>query len=324
MKALITGGGGFVGFHLAELLRAKGAEVCATVDHGEDSAHLTRAFPRLSVLTADVRRQDSIRRIVQDFLPDQIYHLAAISAPQRSLQEPLLTYETNLTGTLNVLEAARSLSRPPRILCFSTGQVYDTSACAGPLNEDVPTKAETPYAASKLCAEVVARQYHASWGLPVIVVRPFNCIGPRQSPTFVCSDFARQVVEISLKIRPPVVHAGALSRKRDFTDVRDAARAFVLVLEQGKPGEAYNVCSGTVHSIQEVLDTLAELAMLKITVATEAAREHTVDPPSIVGDPSKLNRQTGWQPQIPFRQTLSDLLEYWRDRVAATVQQNAT
>jgi GDP-4-dehydro-6-deoxy-D-mannose reductase len=290
------------------------------VEGADDGSRLAKSFPGLSVATADIRRHDSVRRVIQDFQPEQIYHLAAISAVPRSLQEPLLTYETNLTGTLNVLEAARTAPRPPRVLCVSTGQVYDPSAFAGPLNEKAPTRPETPYSASKLCAEIIAGQYHTSWGLPVVVVRPFNCIGPRQSPAFVSSDFAKQLVEISLGMRPPIVHTGALSRKRDFTDVRDAARAFVLALEQGKPGEAYNVCSGTLHSIQEALDTLTELAMVKITVETEAARERALDPSSIVGDASKLKLHTGWQPQIPFRQTLADLLDYWREQVAPAVK----
>ena len=320
MKVLITGGGGFVGSHLAEFLLAKGAEVCALVRSPENSTHLPPRSPGLSIVAADIRREDAVRRIVRDLAPDRIYHLAAFSAPRRSLQEPLLTYETNLQGTWNVLEAARTASLPPRILCVSTGQVYDAGAGAGALTESTPTKPETPYSASKLCAEIVAGQYHASWGLPVLVVRPFNCIGPRQSPVFVSSDFSKQMVEISLGIRPPIVHVGDLSQERDFTDVRDAVRAFALVLEQGNPGEAYNVCSGTLHSIQEVIDTLAEIMKLKITVETETARKGATGPPIILGDPSKLKRDTGWQPQIPFRRSLVDLVEYWRERIAGARQ----
>jgi GDP-4-dehydro-6-deoxy-D-mannose reductase len=320
VKALITGGGGFVGSHLAELLLAEGMEVCALVRSLENTGHLPTRQPSLSIAAADVRREDSVRRVVQDAAPDRIYHLAAYSEPRRSLQEPLPAYQTNLTGTWNVLDAARSLSRLPRSLCVSSGQVYDAGACLGALSESAPIKPETPYSASKLCAEIVAAQYHATWDLPAVVVRPFNCIGPRQSPSFVCSNFAKQMVEISLGIRPAIVRVGNLSQERDFTDVRDAVRAFALVLERGKPGEAYNVCSGTLHSIREVIDTLAEIAKLKITVETDAARMRAVDQPRILGDASKLNRDTGWQPEISFRQSLKDLIEYWHKRIAVERQ----
>jgi GDP-4-dehydro-6-deoxy-D-mannose reductase len=322
VKTLITGAAGFVGSHLVELLLSRGAEVYAVVEAWDQRASLP-ALPGVSVVEADIRQGESVHKLVRDFAPDQIYHLAAISAVARSLQDPLLTYETNALGTWNVLEAARRATKPPRVLCTSTAQVYDATARFGPLAETTPLRPLTPYSASKLCAEIVAFQYHASWGLPAIVVRPFNCIGPGQAPEFVCSDFARQMAEIALGIRPPVVRVGDLSRERDFTDVRDAVRAFVLALEHGAPGEAYNVCSGALHSIREVVDDLAEIAQLNVAVETEAARKRAVDPSAMVGDWSKLRQQTGWRPEIAFRRSLADGFEYWRARLAVQRGQGA-
>lgn len=317
MKALITGVAGFVGSHLAEFLLSRGAEVHGVVEASGKTTNLHEVLSRLSIMEADIRQPESLRRVVRKIVPDEIYHLAAISSVPRSLEDPFLTYETNVFGTINVLEAAREASGVPRVLCISSAQVYDAGVQPAPLTETAPTRPLTPYAGSKLCAEIAALQYKASWGMPVVVVRPFNCIGPRQSPDFVCSNFGKQMAEISLGIRPAVLHVGDVSRERDFTDVRDAARAFVLALEQGVSGETYNVCSCARHSIREVIDTLADIAGLTVTVEAEASRKRATDPSAIVGDWSKLNQRTGWRPEIPFRQSLKDLFLYWRERVTA-------
>jgi len=312
VRALITGCAGFLGSHLAEFLLSQGYEVHGLRQRHDQSRLPVAVGSRLQLLECDIRQEHAVARVVRHARPQELYHLAAASSPQDSLEQPRLTYETNIAGTLNLFEAARRLSPPPRVLFPSSAQVYKESPRGEPLDEDAPTDPQSPYAASKACGELLARQYQLHFDLPVVLARPFNALGPRQSPEFSCSGLAHQVAEIALGRREPVIFAGELSRERDFIDARDVVRAFWMLLAKGRAGEVYNICTGAAHSLREVVEVLAGLAGVKVDIRLDAARLRRSDPARMVGNAAKLRRETGWQPAISLSQSLADLLEYWK------------
>ncbi len=320
MRALITGCAGFLGSHLAELLLSKGYEVHGLLQRHDQLRHLEGIRSGIQLLECDIRQEHAVAQVINQARPEELYHLASISSLPYSLEQPRLTYETNISGTLHVLEAARQLSPPPRVLYVSTAQVYKESLRGEPLYEDAPTDPQSPYAVSKACGELLARQYHSCFGLPVVLTRPFNSIGPRQSPDFSTSGLARQVAEISLGRREPIICAGEMSRERDFTDARDVVRAFRLLLHKGQAGEVYNICTGRAHSLREVFEVLTGLAGVEVKIRLDSSRLRRSDPARIVGDASKLRRETGWEPAFPLAQSLSDLLEYWKCPAAAPAE----
>ena len=184
-----------------------------------------------------------------------------------------------------------------------------------PLTEDSPLRPLSPYGVSKVGQDMLAYQYHASYGMAIVRTRAFNHTGPRRGEAFATSTFAKQIAEIELGMRDPVVHVGNLSAQRDFTDVRDVVRAYFLACTQGEPGEVYNICTGISVTIQEILDTLLELAQCEVSVEIDPERLRPSDVQLLRGDASKLTEATGWRPEIELRQTLADLLEYWRERL---------
>ena len=310
-RILVTGGTGFSGRHLCRLL-AKGAQVTILT-----SADRDQAPPGVELVRGDIRDAERVRRVMQEASPQEIYHLAAISSVPSSWKNPRLVFEVNVGGTLNVLEAAMELDPAPRVLNVSSGQVY-AADLAGAADEGSPTGPANPYAASKAMAELLAVAYRQPTGSGgVFTARPFNHTGPGQTPDFVLSSFAKQIAEAEAGLRPPRLQVGDLEVKRDFTDVRDVVRAYQLLLHCATPGEVYNICSGQSYSIRMLLETLCSLARVKMQVEVEAARLRPQQASNITGNPVKLRQVTGWKPEIPIRQTLQDLLDWWRSRVAA-------
>ena len=183
------------------------------------------------------------------------------------------------------------------------------------MKETNPLRPLSPYAVSKVAQDLLAFQYFKSYGLRAVRTRGFNHTGPRRGDVFVTSSFAKQIAEIEKKKRPPVIHVGNLEAKRDFTDVRDMVRAYWLSLEKGVEGEVYNIGSGQAYSMQEVLDLLMSLSRSKMEVKVDPARLRPSDVPVLLSDSSKFRALTGWRPMIPFKQTILDLLNYWRERV---------
>ncbi len=295
MRSLITGGRGFVGTWLAEHLQELGDEVVRIDQEVEitDPAALLAA--------------------VRDAAPDAIYHLAALTHVGRSWDEPLRVLEVNVIGTAALLAAARECGTEPRVLVTSSAEVYGAVTDPGrlPLTERSPTVPLTPYAASKLAAEALAAQAHAGHDQPVIVVRPFNHIGPGQAPTFAVPALAKRIVEAERR-GAGSIPVGNLSARRDFTDVRDVVRAYRLLVESGRPGEVYNVCSGRDVSIQEIADGLLGIGGVSLALETDPALVRAVEVPVLRGDPGRLEEATGWKPEIPLEQTLADVMDYWR------------
>ena len=254
-------------------------------------------------------RNETINRI----RPDWIFHLAAQSFVPTSWVAPSESLTTNVMAQVNIFEAVRRLGLKTRIqlACSSEeyGMVYPDET---PIKETNPLRPLSPYAVSKVAQDMLGYQYWMSWKVDSVRTRGFNHEGPRRGPVFVASDFAKQIADIEKGKKAPVLHVGNLEAKRDFTDVRDMVRAYVLALEKCEPGEVYNIASGSAWTIQAVLDHLLSLTKQKIEVKQDPARLRPSDVPILLGDNSKFVKATGWQPTIKFEQTLADMLEYWR------------
>jgi GDP-4-dehydro-6-deoxy-D-mannose reductase len=293
MRALITGGKGFVGHWLAAHLKDRGDEV-AVID-----------------IETDVADGAAVRRVMADVAPEAVYHLAAMTHVGESWENPGQVLRVNVLGTAEILAAARSVSGSPRVLVVSSAEVYGVvSPDQLPLAEDTPTAPASPYAASKLAAEAVALQAWRGYGQEVLVVRPFNHIGPGQSPNFFVPALAKRIVD-ARRSGARSLPVGTLTTRRDFTDVRDVVTAYRLLLEKGTPGAVYNVCSGRDVAMSEVAAQLLELAQADLTLQTDPELLRPVDVPVLRGDAGRLEAATGWRPVIPLATTLADVLASW-------------
>lgn len=314
MRSLVTGAAGFVGRHLTKLLRECGHEVTGLVHPSEGGADLGEGVRPVPV---DILDAPSLLEAVRDASPEAIFHLAAYSNPQSSTRESRQTLEVNVIGTENLLDAASSSGGRPKTLLVGSSQQYGPVAPADqPIREDAPQRPLTPYAVSKASQELLGLRYFWTDELPVYLTRSFNHTGPGQADGYVCSSFARQVVEAERGLREPVIRVGNLEAKRDFTDVRDVAAAYVAIVECGRAGRAYNVCRGEAVRIREVLDRLVALASVRVEVRVDPERVHAVDVPLMLGDGARLREDTGWAPSFALEATLEDLLKDWRARLS--------
>jgi len=318
MRALITGIAGFAGSHLADLLLAKGYEIYGTVLKGESLRNIDIIKDRINLYNCDIVDEERVNQVVKEVNPERVCHLAAQSSAGKSFDNPKLTFEVNVLGTVNLLEALRKYCKKEslRILLVGSAEIYGVVAEKDlPISEEHPLRPISPYAASKAAVDLIGYQYYQSYKLNIIRTRAFNHTGPRQMETFVCASFAKQIAEIEKGLKEPVIHVGNLDAKRDFSDVRDIAKAYWLVTEYCDPGEVYNICSGKSYSIKEALDILLSYAKVKIAIKQDPARMRASDVPILVGDSTKFRKQTGWKPEIIFEKTLKDTLDYWRERV---------
>jgi GDP-4-dehydro-6-deoxy-D-mannose reductase len=250
--------------------------------------------------------------------PDEVYHLAALSSVSESYAKPWATIENNVLAQLNLLEAVREHSPQAKVLIVGSNEEYGPPRRAElPLTEHSPLRPASPYAVSKATQDLLGLQYHLSHGLDVVRVRPFNHTGPGQSERFVVPAFARQIAMIEVGQQEATVHVGNLGARRDFSDVRDIVRGYVLALREGVAGDVYNLASGESRSIRGLLESLISHATVPVGVEVDPARFRPVDVPDVYGSAEKLRRATGWAPRIPFAQTLRDTLDYWRERVRA-------
>jgi GDP-4-dehydro-6-deoxy-D-mannose reductase len=313
--ALVTGIAGFCGSHLAEWLLGWGQQVAGIEVEDAPLANLSSILDRIGLRWADIQDPGQVRRAVSELRPDRIYHLAALTKTGADGDHHAL-YETNVYGTINLLEAVLAEKPECAVLIAGSSAQYGLGLPGeNPIGEAQPARPITHYAVSKATQDLIAYHYWAAKGLKVVRTRAFNIIGPRQSPNLVASAFAKQVAEIEQGLREPVLEVGSLEAQRDFVDVRDVVRAYQLALEQGEPGEAYNVCSGQARSVRSMLEGLLTLSTVKgIEIRHDPARMQAADVPIQLGDYDKLERRTGWRPEIPFEQSLHDLLDYWRER----------
>ncbi|MFD0869752.1 GDP-mannose 4,6-dehydratase [Chlamydia abortus] len=315
MKALITGISGFVGSHLAEYLLGKQVEVTGTIRNRSRMDHI-RHLKDIQLVECELRDPFSVESLLAKVKPDLIFHLAAQSFVPTSWNSPVDTIHNNVAGQVNIFEAVRKHDLDCKIQIACSSEEYGhVEPDEVPIKETNPLRPLSPYAVSKVAQEYLGYQYHKSYGLKVIPTRTFNHTGPRRGENFVTSNFAKQIAEIEKGIKPPVLMVGNLEAKRDFTDVRDVVRAYWLALEKGTPGETYNIASGKCCTIREMLNLLLSFSNKEITVQQDPERLRPSDVEILLGDYSKFHQATGWKPEIPFEQTMEDLLNYWRERV---------
>jgi len=315
-RVLVTGVTGFVGSHLVDYMLTRGdCQIFGIHRWRSRTENIEHFYDKISLLECDLRDAASALRTIEKVQPDWIFHLAAQSFVPTSWLAPTESLTTNVIGQLNVFEAVRRLGLQCRIqlACSSEeyGMVYPDEI---PIRETNPLRPLSPYAVSKVGQDMLGYQYWMSWKLDCVRTRGFNHEGPRRGPVFVASDFAKQIADIEKGRKPAVISVGNLEAKRDFSDVRDMVRAYWLALEKCASGEAYNICTGRSWAIREVLDLLLSMTQAKIEVRQDAARLRPSDVPILLGDNTKFVQATGWQPTIPFEQTLRDMLDYWRAR----------
>lgn len=313
MKALITGISGFVGSHLAEyLLETTDWEVAGTVFGPYGS--IENLCCQLELYPAELSRLDVMTFILEQAQPDVIFHLAAQPLVSASQRDPWGTLETNIRMQLNVLEGVARVKPDCCVLVVGSGEEYGlVSPDELPITEDTPLRPLSAYGISKVAQDLLGLQYHLTYKLRVIRVRPFNHIGPRQRIGFVAPDFASQIAAAELGLQPPIIEVGSLAARRDFSDVRDVVRAYVLLITQGELGQVYNVGSGESHAVQELLDILSSMSQVAIEVKQDPERMRPSEVPETICDVTRIRERTGWQTTIPFEESLRDILAYWRE-----------
>lgn len=317
-KVLITGITGFAGSFLAEhLVENPEYQISGTFLNEESLKNVASIKDKLDLIKVDLTQKDAIEGLITDKKPDMIYHLAALSSVGASFKDPVATFHNNVDSEIYLLEALRKENLlTTKVMIIASAEEYGYVKPEDlPLNENAPLRPGNPYASTKIAQDFVGLQYALSYKMPIIRVRPFNHIGPRQAPGFVVSDFAKQITTIEKGQQAPVIKVGNLDAKRDFTDVRDMVKAYAMLMEKGEAGEVYNIGSGVSYAIQEILNILLSMSSVKITAETDPSRLRPSDVPEIVSDNTKIIELTGWQPEILLETTLKDTLDYWRSVV---------
>lgn len=321
---LITGINGFVGSHLAEfLLRKKTHRVHGTRRHFRSNVeNIAHIMDQLALHECDLKDLGSAHRVMHEVKPEIIFHLAAQSFVGDSYKSPGETLFNNLGGALNILEAVRmereqDKTYDPIIHMAGSSEEYGLVLPGEtPITETNPLRPQSPYGVSKIAQTHLAGSYWRTYGIRVVVTRAFNHTGPRRGEIFATSSFARQVAQIEQGVKKDgIIRHGNLDAQRDFTDVRDMTAAYWLAATRCDPGEIYNICSGTSHAIRSVLEFLVRQSSVPIKTQEDPARLRPSDVPILLGSAAKFREKTGWQPTIPFETTLSDLLNYWREKV---------
>lgn len=317
MRALITGITGFAGSHLADHLLAEGGfEVYGTHRWRSRMENVAHLHGRIQLVECDLRDRTSVDQLVQSVCPDLVFHLAAQSFVPTSWNSPEETFITNVVSQINLLEALRASGSHARILITGSSEEYGlVHPDEVPIRETNPLRPLSPYGVSKVAQDLTGYQYARSYGMHIVRTRAFNHTGPRRGHVFMTSNLARQVAEMEAGLRAPVLEVGNLEARRDFTDVRDMVRAYRLGLERGEAGEVYNVASGLAWSVGEVVEILRGLSRVDFAVRQDPERMRPSDVPLLIGDAGRFRAVTGWAPEIPFHQTMSDLLDYWRAQV---------
>ncbi|MBN1222897.1 MAG: GDP-mannose 4,6-dehydratase [Candidatus Aminicenantes bacterium] len=318
MRVLITGITGFAGSHLADYILANhpDTELFGVIRWRSRMENISHNRDNIGLCEGDLKDIVSLRKCLAEIKPDRIFHLAAQSFVPTSWKCPAETFAINAIGQINLFEAVLSLNLTPRIQIAGSseeyGQVFSDEL---PMKETNPLRPLSPYAVSKVAQDLLAYQYFKSYGIRAVRTRGFNHTGPRRGEVFICSNFAKQIVEIEKKKRAPVIRVGNLETQRDFTDVRDTVRAYWLSLERGEDGEVYNIGSGKPYSMKYILDMLLSMSEADVSVEIDPERLRPSDVPILHSDCSKFHALTGWIPEIPLERSLQDLLDYWRERV---------
>jgi GDP-4-dehydro-6-deoxy-D-mannose reductase len=311
MTTLITGAAGFVGSHLIDLLEKDSPQIVALLRPGTEPLV---SGSRVIWHAVELNDRDAVAKAIAAFRPSEIYHLAGVAHVGDSWSHVHETFAGNVLGTHHLFSVLRLARLKPRVLITSSAFVYEPQNRA--ITENDTVRPNSPYGTSKVAQEMVAVRAWQDDGVPSLVARSFNHVGPRQAPSFVASSIAKQIAEIEAGKKPPVLSMGNLESRRDIMDVRDTVRAYRMMMQSAAPGIAYNVCSGTPVPIRALVELLKSHARVPIAIEQDPARFRPNDTPLLLGDHSRLTRDTGWSPQIPLEQTAGDLLAYWRAQIA--------
>ncbi len=317
MRILITGITGFVGSHLAEyLLKKQGYEIYGLTRWRSPIDNIKEILNKINLIDGDLRDGNSMHKLIEKVRPDRIFHLAAQSYVPTSFIAPGDTIETNIIGTINLLEAVKRANISPRIHICSSSEVYgQVTKDELPIRETNALRPQSPYAVSKVGEDRISFQYFKSYGIKNIISRAFTHTGPRRGNVFVVSAFAKQIAEIEKGKKEPILNVGNLESVRTFLDVRDIVRAYDLLIEKGEPGQVYNIGGDISMKIREMLDKLLQMSDKEIEVRINQELLRPSDVTLQIPDVSKFKQATGWEPEIPFEKTLKDTLDYWRERV---------
>lgn len=295
--ALLIGGTGFVGMHMQKTLSPR-FKVVAT-------GHQT-----------DIRDTGLIASLVKSVVPDVVVNFASITTVREAFADPVRAYQIGFLGTLNLLTALKEHGFSGRMLNISSSEVYGHPDPGQlPIREDTPLRPMNPYSVNKVATEALCYQWSQTEQFEIVTARPFTHIGPGQSDRFSISSFSKQVAEILLGKREPVIYVGDLQTTRDFTDVRDVVDAYVLLLENGRNGEVYNVCSGEEITTRSLLDELIESSGTPINVTHDKSLLRSTEQRRILGSHDKISSEMGWEATIPISRTLADMQSYWVDRL---------
>jgi len=313
-KAFITGVGGFSGSHMAEFLIKQGLKV-AGLDHNQEKINnLKNIKEKCQLLICDLRQTSKIKSFLASYLPDYVFHFASPIIRSQFFDEKAMAknLQIDLWATLKFLKILTSLPKKPKLLITGTNAEYQIKKI--PLKENDPLYPQTPYGLAKLNQEIVSLNFCQQHSLPLFYTRTFHLFGPRQKSSFAISDFAKQIAEIELKIKKPILYIGNSLIKRDFTDVRDAVTAYWLIITKAKCYDFFNVCSQRSYSLFELVNFLLKQTKVKIKVVKMRKRMREKDPPLIIGNNEKL-KSLGWQAKYDYKKTLIDTLNYWRKRL---------
>ena len=306
---VVTGAAGFVGSHLLELLAQDGTDIVAWQRPGT-APLITGTGVRW--VTVEMHDRTEVAAAIHDARPSAVYHLAGVPHVGDSWSHTRETFAGNVLSTHHLFEALRRAALAPRVLVTSSATVYAPADRA--LREDDEVLPNSPYGTSKLAQEMVAMRAWLDDGIPGLIARAFNHVGPRQAPSFLAPSIARQIAAIEAGQLAPVLKVGNLEPKRDIMDVRDTVRAYRAMMQSAKPGEPYNVCSGQAVPVKELMHLFIQHARVPITVEQDPARFRPNDTPLLLGDVTKLTADTGWATRLPLEQTVEDLLAYWRSQ----------
>ncbi len=311
MRICVTGVGGFAGSFLSEVLIQERHEVHGILSQRNDRSNLTGIESKLHLYPVDLCIADTTREVLESIQPEGIFHLASNAIPSQSFQQPREVLTANTLVTVNLFEALRILRLRPKILCVSSVDVYKTGGTE-PLMEHSAIGPSSPYGISKYTQELLCQYYERVHDLPSVVVRPFAFTGTRQKPFFAVPSFAKQVAMIETGKQAPVIEVGNVDTVRDYCDVKDIVRGLLLAFRHGKSTEVYNLCSGRGVSLREILGMFSEQTRAVIKIEINQKYLRAFDAPRVIGDFSKVAKDTGWQPKIALSTTLTEMLEYWR------------
>lgn len=310
--AIVTGAEGFIGSHLVKFLQAQKWSVVGTFRLHNSNSPLKRS--NVTLVQCDLRNGQRVQQLFEEIKPTHVFHLAAQSLPTVSWADPVDTFESNIMGSLHLFEAVRHMKRAPVVVSACSSAEYgNVPASAIPVKEEYPLHPLHPYGISKVCLDLLAREYWMDYDIPAVNIRLFNTTGPGKTSD-APSDFVRQLAKIKKGLQEPVIEVGNLKPRRAFLDVADTVRGFYLAAMKGKPGEAYNLCATSTLEIAEILRAAIKLSGVTPEIRPVERLMRPSDEKIIFGDTKKIRRDTGWQPKMSIEQTLSSMLEYW-DRV---------